>query len=350
MIPATEQSGAAAGQDTFEIFGQPPLNAVFGVLVIATVVAAVIAPHGLSWLPVVALAIAFTIDGQHLLIQADRQDVMPLFFGAALLAWAGVTTTWSPDPVQGAINVARAAGSLIIGYGCILLGRRIAPVRVSQCWGLIVTHSGLLIVLAVIFAGWVTLVPVRGERSDIGYTSWAFNRAAVLAVLLAPCVLAAFLVVARTARQTLLTLIWGLLFVGIIVWSASETAKLALLVLTPMLLAAIWSRRMAVYAMLAGLAFALLVLPHLVALYGEQWMQMPFARLNPSTIKARLELWIFVSKLISNAPAAGLGVEAVRTTLYYSSVSGGVIEAVHPHSILFQLWVDLGLIGCLLFL
>lgn len=322
---------------------------IFLAIWLLAVIASVIAPHALSWLPALGVAAAFLLAPRQILGQVSDTDKLPMMIAAIFLAWALISCLWASNVGLGVSSVFRAAGSLAIVYGCLLIGRAMAPLNRAERAALLVGHAALMALLLLLFFGLVSLVPIRGERADINLTSWVFNRAAVFSVLLMPAIYTIFNGLFPQKSRISAILIWAGLSLLIVMLSASETAKLAILFVLPFSLLIASSLRAAAIALTIGFGTTLFILPHVMAKHGLKILSFPISNYNTSTFAGRIEIWTYVAKFARSAPVFGHGVEASRTLEYTSIIRETTLIAHHPHSIIFQLWVDLGFVGAFLF-
>jgi O-antigen ligase len=326
-------------------------SALLGLLVMTSVPIVLLAPHALSWLPVLFIAPSLLVLRYRLGRYMHEADKVPLALVAAFLCWSLLCCFWAPDRDFALQNVAAAVLSAAVVYASVLLGRANAPAPGSQFWGMLVTHVVLVVALFAISEGWVNPAIIRGERTDVVWTSWAYNRAAIMTVMFMPVT---FLAIERLwpgRRGFVVGAIWLAGCAALVFRSASETAMLAFLVMVPFHVLSRWSIPQARRLLVLGTAVLALSVPFVVSLLERPLKALPFIQeFRPGTILARLEVWWHVANKIELAPLLGYGVEAMRTELYHSDHYRADFQIGHPHSVLFQLWSDLGILGVLLFI
>jgi O-antigen ligase len=187
---------------------------------------------------------------------------------------------------------------------------------------------------------------LRGEK---GKELWSYNRAYVFLALQVPFIFAALNFLGNKNRKFLHFLI--LVFVTMIVFlSDSESAKLALLVMIFVYFIATLDNENAAIAIFAIIAFLFLVLPFFIVDLTKYLMTTPLWKFKTGVIGARFVLWSMAQEHAMQSPWIGHGIEAMRSVSLYNFEVKEMRREVHPHSMIFQTWIEMGLAGALLFL
>lgn len=323
---------------------------VAGLLVTACVFA-IIAPQGLTWLPLVlALALAWAArmgatgpEAASSSWAVDWRRAWPaalpwLAFGL----WAGFRALTSPM-----VQAPAVLGSFVFAFAssalALMLCARMPPGG-RWHWGFFPALSLVFaLVLELILSGTLSLASLGGPRLA---TKWHYNRAAVMLALLLP--LAIFAIGRMSfnrAAKAALGVIVVLASAAVILRSQSESAQLALglilLVQIVCLVRVSWAR----WLIILGAAAAILLMPLVMRPLVEWLVQTSFWTGSYQSAVERFRLWIGIMPYIEASPWIGNGIEYVRDIGYRDFQSGQQMSHNHPHSFLMQTWVDLGLVG-----
>ena len=328
---------------------------VVGLLALASVFA-IVAPQGLTWLPLVlALSLAWAA---RMGASGPAASSSPWAVGwrvawpAALpwLAfglWAGFRALTSPM-VQAPI----VFGSFVFAFGssalALVLCMRMPPGG-RWHWGFFPALSLVLaLVLELILSGALSLASLGGPRLA---SKWHYNRAAVMLALLLPLALFAIgrMSLGRAAKAALAVTV--VLASGAVIFrSESESAQLALVLILLVQLVCLVRVAWARWLIFLGAAAAIILMPLLMRQLVEWLVQTPFWTGRYPSVVERLRLWFGIMPYIEASPFIGNGVEFVRDIGYRDFQSGQQMSHNHPHSFLMQTWVDLGLVGVVLVL
>jgi hypothetical protein len=332
---------------------------VAGLLALAAVFA-IIAPQGLTWLPLVlALALAGAmrvgasrsagldhvggVDGRGVWLAGWAAALPWLAFGL----WAGFRALTSPmvqaPAVLGSFALAFAGSAIALG-----LSARIPP-HGRWHWGFFPALSLIFaLLLELILSGAVSLAALGGPRLA---SKWHYNRAAVMLALLLPLAIFAIgrMPFARAARVGLGVIV-VLASSAVIFRSESESAQLALaLIIIVQLVCRIrvaWAR----WLIILGAAAAILLMPLVMRPLVAWLVETPFWTGRYQSVVERFRLWVGIMPYIEASPWIGNGIEFVRDIGFRDFQSGRQMLHNHPHSFLMQTWVDLGLVGVVLVL
>ena len=192
------------------------------------------------------------------------------------------------------------------------------------------------------------LLPLAMLRGEKALELWPLNRAAVFAVLLAaPAILA---IRASVRHPAVLIGLFLLLLAVPVVASDSESAKLGLLVVLVLCPLAFWNLQLMARVVFGGMALLLLLFPFVIRWATQAAMAAGFWRDNDGPLEARALIWSGMSDFVTRAPLFGNGIEYARFAEFLHPGLKTMHNEVHPHSFLMQMWIDLGLVGVVLFL
>ncbi len=181
---------------------------------------------------------------------------------------------------------------------------------------------------------------IRGLSMDDFLNTAEFNRGAVSIVFLA---LAALSVLPR--KITLINLAAILPVLLMLTLVQSQSAQLAAIVGVAFLVLFPASKSWAWYGLFFLIAAFSLLSPFLVGLlYGNipQWiLDLPLIR--GGSLWHRMEIWAFIADQVKQHPLVGQGLESTKIIKHNFSVGNDSI--LHPHSLILQIWLELGLLG-----
>jgi exopolysaccharide production protein ExoQ len=316
--------------------------------------AALLGPHGLTWLPLV-LAAAFLLirDGE-----AAKKPLRAAFAGQGLLLAAitaflllMVAGAFRGQETQGNLQV---VGALLLAFAGGVLGFAAAG-RVGNLGRWYWLYFPLVLAVFSV-ATMLVLRFLPGQLSTVSFVTsiadsrlkhgWAYNRAAVLCVLLLP--LAVFAVRASPASAGWRAGAFAasvVLSVGATLSSASASAKLALAVVVVTALLGSLSLRLTAAVSCAAVLAALAAGPFLAPAALEATRDWPIWSHDAGTFLERMRIWAGTEPQIREAWFLGHGLEHARTAGYIDPFIGERRFHNHPHSFLVQTWLDLGLVG-----
>ncbi len=314
--------------------------------------ASIIGPQGLAWMPAV-LALALALRPGYggplgLAVEMERLD-RPLFIALALFfAWAATRSAISPQTETGLVAVGLAMLTVAAVAGAVALAPRLADVRPWR-WGFFVlTHVVFAFAIALVVNHVVDLVPLGGRRLGM---IWHYNRAAVMAALVTPLALFALVQGSWSGwqRWVLAALVVG---AGATAVFASESASAQLAFVVLIATGMIWLAfgTLTIWLSVAAFATLTLALPWMMPALHTAARGSALWTFQPGTFAARLNIWAGTADQIRERPWFGHGAEYARIAGFIDPQSGERAFHNHPHSLPMQLWLDLGLVGVLLFL
>ncbi len=330
-----------------------PAGLVIAVPAALAPVLAFFAPRGVTPLVVLAalviVGMAFAGRRRPALIDAPLSALL-----LALCGWALISALWAPDAwlaARGALKLAGNlfAGAVLFGMASRLDGADARLVGYGLAGGFFLAFG--LISVEVLFESPINTA-LRGTLPPVqwyGYF-WLNASASVLSLLVWPLALVlwrryhAFAAIVAVAAMTALVMALGY-----------ATAAAALAVGALFAVAAFAFRRRAATVLAAGFVALVLVMP----LAPGTVLKPEIIADAPSSIRSmlthRLYIWQFTAQKIAQHPLRGWGMNASRT------IPGGKQRAIdpkrgdvgenlplHPHNMMLQIWLELGLPGALL--
>jgi O-antigen ligase len=274
---------------------------------------------------------------------AWRRVRAPALLFAALLLWGLLSAVWSIVPARSVVMAARLVGLFAAGLALVAAAPAIAAPQRLLAW----FSSGLVLALAmtavqVVTEGALThpflrhiFIEPRLNQVENGFV-----------VLLLP--LCATLVL---RRQVMLAALLAVLTATVILLLVGEAARTAFVAgIAGAALIFWWRRRLARMAALISAAVVLaapLVFPLLIRLGpAARW-----AHEIKFSLWHRLEIWSFVGARIAERPWLGWGFDSSRAIPGGSALTpeGVPFLPLHPHNVILQIWLELGLPGAAMF-
>lgn len=308
---------------------------------------ALLAPQALTWLPA-ALAVVMLLvwpeqpsSGQP--FDAVRIHAAPVLLLLAMLAWVLFRNGLAPSPAAGWMPLGAFAFCLLSVVVTLLLTVRMG-FNGRWFWSyFLCLHAVFQAVLLLFVWRWLDLSAIGGSRLTM---VWHFNRAAVLAVLLLPLSFFAIRQMARSWRQCLLWSVPLYALTGLVVFaSESQSAQLSFFLISLVQALALINLNLAVKVTGLGAALVVMFTP-LVFGRAYGWFRESFLwDLNQGTVTERMLIWRSMLDFIWQSPWIGNGIEFVREVGNVNPETGAMMRPNHPHSFVFQVWVDTGLVG-----
>ncbi|MGE4218590.1 MAG: O-antigen ligase family protein [Alphaproteobacteria bacterium] len=265
-----------------------------------------------------------------------------------LLIWIGLSALWAIDAGNALETFAKQIGQ--VGFGLALLTAALSlPAEELRMPNRVLAVAAVPFLIALyaiaLTQGRVAAVFVP----DGSFANMFYRQGAVAAVLLFPLALA----ILRESRTLMAVAYAGSAALCVLLLDMNS-AKLALGLAVPAALAVLWLGRRGVTLVGLGLAVAVLAMPFLpyhamlppdVAV-AENELPLPITWVH------RLFIWDYVSGRIEDAFMLGFGAQSSRSlTDMKVLVSESRLDIIplHPHNAALQIWLELGLIGALLF-
>ncbi|RDD63561.1 O-antigen ligase family protein [Ferruginivarius sediminum] len=273
------------------------------------------------------------------------RDVATAVFLAVLLAYAGISAAWGPDPMDSLGLAVRIAGT--VGIGMILIGALMGLAADQRAALLPWLQAGVALALGLLieeqisdFAIWRLLHDPEPSRYHM---ISSFNRGVtLLALLVWPAALFALRrwghLVAAACPLLVLALISGY----------ESAAAIAALGIGGGVAVLAWLSPIIAFAVLvAALGFAFLGAPLVLwAAPADVLAKLDISAL-PATIDVRIDIWRFVTARFLEKPLFGWGLDAARFMNGAGEWPGESPIRLHPHNNVLQLLMELGFAAAL---
>lgn len=266
-----------------------------------------------------------------------------------LLAWLGLSALWAIDAGNALETFAKQAGQIALGLS-LLTAVLVLPRDELRLPLRVLTVAAVPFLLA-LYAIALTHGRVAAPFvPDGNFANMFYRQGAIAAVLLLPMALALY----RDIGRPFLALLYLAAAVLAVLLLDMNSAKLAVGLAVPAALAVLCLGRKGATLVGLGLAAAVLVMPFL----PYQSLLPPDVAVNeadlplPITWVHRLFIWDYVSGRIEDAFMLGFGAQSSRAlTDMKVLVSESTLDVIplHPHNVGLQVWLELGLVGALLF-
>lgn len=279
------------------------------------------------------------------------------------MAIAGISCLWSPEPAYSLSKVLKTAPLLLAGYGMVVLCARVRltsdqarfyfrfllAIFIFCCLFFFVEyrwHHPILRYIIVDVSGGTVPHSIENE--------FLLNRGAVFLSLFAYPLFAFSQMIATTKAQKyqVAFIIGAGLFLALF-WAQSQSAQIATVVMTIMLLfpaARKTARRVFMGVLLCGIIVAPLIPPALQSVLQSHYGSPDDENfIQSASIPERLEVWNFVAENIAKKPILGHGVEATRFLKSdHIMPEFGTNTVIHPHNAILQVWLEMGVLGVML--
>ncbi len=289
-----------------------------------------------------------------------RRWLVPVVF----LAWAAFSTIWAEDHVSSLKSLGGISGIFI---GTIILALSIASAGQQAARQI---NAGLMIGFAVMCAVYLFEYATDGMLLQIGRDILSQNQSALkdyrilynsgLIILTA---VAMPLVFAAWTRQRVLGVVMA---IGIIAAAALADAAVIIVALSVGFLAFAAARllpRAFPVAVLLVLTVVGLGLPFVTDRLPDPRIEVPTGEGLWPPVASRMLIWRAAAENIEKSPIIGLGLNASKNLyprstrklmkVYYDHGPLKIfVEPIplHPHNVMLQIWLELGLVGALLFI
>ena len=317
---------------------------------------AILAPLQISTVAVVAaLAVAFrrTLAGGPLPFGQPTLVIILLSVGL----WSAITSAWSIDV---SLSIGAAGRLLLAATTLVILVDSAGRLRPSERvqflrWMSYGAFAGIVLALSVIAITYAHTIWVQGLPMAEHELS-AFNRSAsVIAILVWPWAMGISYHYGCRATVTFITMAFAALFL-----LAPLTPLMAVLLGTCAFAVAWYSPRLAKVLLLGIFVMSIAVVPFLDTFLSRLDGLLTEVLQDSVNIRHRFVIWQFAAEHILEHPLIGWGLDAARILpggnselLVGLNPNGtpatGPALPLHPHNALIQVWLELGLIGVLLF-
>jgi O-antigen ligase len=302
----------------------------------------VLAPHGIAPLATIAGVVALGLVLRNGMA-GFRPLQLPAALLGALLVWATVSAVWSVDHAHSLLIAARLWGLFAAGFALIAAADALLYPRRLLLWFYIgLAFALVLMVLQFATDGLLTRPFVMRD-----FSAPQLNQAGdTLALLVLPA--SASLIYRGWARLSVVLAVATLMVIYGLVGTAAKTALgVGIVVAALLYFAPRHIPRLAALFSVLIIITAPLTFARLAQLEGvtETADRVKFSAWH------RLMIWSFVGDRIAERPLSGWGLDAARAIpganqpLY----AGRVWLPLHPHNAALQVWLELGVLGAMLF-
>jgi exopolysaccharide production protein ExoQ len=290
---------------------------------------------------------------------------VPAFLLGLFLLWAATSLLWTPELLRGTRSVAKLV--LIFAGGILAIDSawKLAPAERRRCGtALVIGVTATFIYLAVdIYSNGIIRGAFLNALGQDGFQRHMLNRPVSIVVLL----LWPALIVVKYRYPGWAVWLCLVLAIGLLAGSENATALVALTAGALVYSIASISKFLPALRVVsaAGIVVSVLALPLFSGMSDkiESWNALSGVE---NSFVHRLYIWDFAASRALEKPAMGWGIEATRGLARHIKPQGvpsgteTLIEAhrrffkanrlpLHPHSAGLQIWVELGVIGVILF-
>lgn len=295
----------------------------------------------------------------------------------AFFLFAALSSAWSAHPLYGLRSIAQcglvALSAWYIATALDQQMRTIGPerrTRFTRAIPIAAPFIGFYFLLDALTADGATLFFARNfpwifdgmgnaivyskDRVPIGFDEIYFNRIAAALVLITAGITAAFRFWPRPSWGPVLAITTAIGMILICLKSGSATALLTSIIAVGVFALAVWSSRRTLrllqvtFLVLTFAAIPLSMLPMKAGL--DTNTKLPFS------FRQRVIIWNDLSHLALTRPWFGIGVKSVKSMTQWPSEMSGANKPrkepqayVHPHNGYLQVWLEMGLMGAVLF-
>ena len=261
------------------------------------------------------------------------------------VVWAAFSLAWSPAPADGLRDVVLliVAPPVTLFLGSELSKTIIAPVHIILACGLALTSLGVISELA----GFTTFYTLNDKTPKIDDLN---RNVAVLGLLIWPLILSTW----KEPKRIIPVALIGLACVTAIMMSKSASAQLMLVISMIGFAILLWQPRLLNWVVLSMVA-ATLLFPTGLTLMQNALAGSKNHFVRQAHAELRINLWKGYRELAMKNPITGWGLRANRHVTdheiivrHYEAMNRRTGFA-HTHNLVLELWVDLGIIGFLLF-
>ena len=301
-------------------------------------------------------------------LSLSPQAYWPRFFvfaGTIFIAWCAISSSWSVDPLESLISTAKVAGIVFAAWlcGAYLLGQNVISARLWRKHLTVAYFVSASSVLALILLNYFVLsdrfeseeyknIYLVSPAGNVILRSW-YNQVVAFMILCAWVVAAG-----QCSHLTWLRLLTLLIALAVAVSVGYWIGVVAFVAGTLVFLVSLQFKRQVSVLMAVAVLAATISLPWISSHFStfEQAVETPPSG-NPSVVHRTL-IWRFASDAIAEKPLIGWGMNGSRHIPGGNEKIplqvGGVPKnferlPLHPHSTILQLWLELGVVGAVLY-
>jgi len=282
----------------------------------------------------------------------------------AFLAWGAASALWAESPGLVLPRVTQLAGLMAAGIAVLAALRGLSD-RGRRRIGLAVVAGMIALIFAVVVDGGLGGEPERIVRRLLGLRipeEWLRSHFKVSITLCGILLPAAAVWLWRLRKPWVVVLpVTGLIGCGLTVGSNTGLAAAGIAGLVSLLALAL--PRLTAWGLAAVIALALLGAPMMVERLPPAKAMAESIPAMPNSMMHRLGIWAFTAGKVLERPMIGWGLDASRELPGSQDIikvparaGSGIImidaQAIplHPHNLMLQVWLELGLVGVLMLL
>ena len=316
-------------------------------MLVVGAVFSVIAPQGLTWLPaLLALIMAWVWRNSEAAgrpLDALKSNPHVFIALALFLVWTMFRSLTALNPG----SALAIAGPFFFSLAAVV-ATMLLPVRMGfngrWLWRFFpILHALLSVVILLFMFKIIDISAIAGQRFSY---HWHYNRAALFTALLWPL---SFYVIRVLARTTYWRFLIGaplyVLTLLAVVSASSQSAQLAFLVISAVQILGLMNLNLTTRLVGIGASAGIMLMPLVFGPFYRWFHDSSLWNFNQDTVTERMRLWRSSLDYIWQSPWIGHGVEYIRDVGNRNPDTGALMMHNHPHSFLFQLWVDTGLVG-----
>jgi O-antigen ligase len=310
---------------------------------------AVIAGHAMAWIPLLPAIGILAFRDRLTQLRLRECDIILMFAVSVFFGYAMIRAS--------VMDRKLFAGWVVTAASMVVLGSAIVRIVAAQVAArgqdaalarFVLSYLATLVLLFLVLQFDFTQTQWMQNKYRYAY---AFNRPIVILMLLSPALLfAASHHVHRDGQP--LAIISAFTLLGCLAFaSSSETAKLVAILLPVIWIVTLRRPVAAAVLTVAGFCGALLAAPFVIEPLSRLIDVKAFGIQAGSSIETRIQIWVSLSARLAESGnwLFGFGPQAVR--LLPADVLGTQVltttQGTHGHSLVFQTWFDLGLVGVL---
>jgi exopolysaccharide production protein ExoQ len=283
----------------------------------------------------------------------------------AFLAWGAASALWAESPGLVPPRVMQLAGLMATGVAILAALPGLSD-RGRRRIGFAMVAGMIALIFAVVVDGGLGGEPERIVRRLLGLRipeEWLRSHFKVSVTLCGILLPAAAVWLWRQRKPWLMVLpVTGLIGCGLTVGSNTGLAAAGIAGLVSLL--ALARPRLTAWGLAAVVAVAFLGAPMMVESLPPAKAAAESVSVMPNSMMHRLGIWTFTTGKVRERPVIGWGLDASRALpgsqdiikVPVHSEDGGIVmidaQAIplHPHNLMLQVWLELGLVGVLMLL
>lgn len=267
------------------------------------------------------------------------------------LAWALIAISWTITPKAAAgILWIKMLMVYVCSYALIHYLQSLTPTHKQKLFRILAGSfiAGLIITnIEIIFGSPITNILLALRGKEMPNPLIQLNRGAVILSLFLWPVMGFLIYQKKWPIALTLYVITGITLLRL----ESQTALLAHMVGGIIALAVYYLGRPALYVMLFGIGLVFILVPLSMYFYSPSEMLQLLPAMPGAAVEYRLHIWHFAVTQALEHPWLGWGFDASRNIPFTTAqmYNGHSPLPLHPHDHILQIWLELGIIGLVIF-